>query len=202
MVVDPASLLQHWGYAAVFAVVILGNIGLPVPEESVLLLAGYLVWDGQLSLFWVLTVGIAAAVIGDGLGYWLGRRIGPALFERHGPLVGLTPDRLRRLQDFVCRRGAFGVFVARFLPGLRAAAGPVAGMLGVPFTTFAIANVAGAFAYVPLAVAVGYGFSTAVGAVLARFERSVAPVEHVFVALLILAPIAIALWRWARSGPR
>lgn len=186
-----------------FGAVILGNVGLPVPEETVLLLAGYLVWDGRLSLFWVLAVGITAAVVGDAIGYCVGRRVGPAVFERHGPIVGLTPDRLRMLQDFVRRRGAFGVFVARFLPGLRAAAGPVAGMLGVPYKTFAIANVAGAAVYVPLAVGAGYGFSRALGSLLASFERSIAPVEHLIVALMILVPIAIILWRRrTRSGTR
>ena len=203
MGLDPASLVQHWGYAAVFAVVILGNVGLPVPEETVLLLAGFLVWDGQLSLFWVLVVGITAAVIGDGLGYWLGRRIGPRLFERYGPVVGITPDRLEKLKDFVRRRGAFGVFIARFFPGLRSAAGPMAGMLGVPFPIFAAANVAGAVIYVPLAVIVGYGFSQVLSTILVRFERSIAPLEHVFLFLIIVAPIVIVLWRrWVRSGPR
>lgn len=203
MGLDPTSLLEHWGYAAVFGIVVLGNLGLPVPEETVLFLAGYLVWDGKLRLSWVLVVGIAAAIIGDALGYWLGHRVGATPFERHGHLVGLTPDRLARAQEFVRRRGAYGVFVARFLPGVRCAAGPVAGILGLPFRTFAVANVAGAVVYVPLAVGLGYGLSQALGTQLARFGRSITQVEHVVLALVILAPIGVFVWyHWPRSGSR
>ncbi len=203
MAFDGASLLEHWGYAAVFGVVILGNVGLPIPEETVLLLAGYLVWEGQLRLPWVLAVGISAAVVGDSLGYWLGRRIGPRIFERHGHHVGLTPARLERLQAFVRRRGAWAVFVARFVPGLRSTAGPIAGMLGLPLSTFAVANLAGAVVYVPLAVGAGYGLSHALGPLLVRFEQSVAQVEHVLLVPVVLAPVALVAWRrWLRPHAR
>ena len=201
MGLDPASLVQHWGYAAVFVIVILGNVGLPVPEETVLLLAGYLVWEGHLSLFWVLTVGIAAAVIGDSLGYWLGHRVGRGPFERHGRHVGLTAERLARAQQFVRRHGAYGVFVARFVPGFRCAAGPVAGILGVPFRTFAVANVAGALAYVPLAVGLGYGLSRAFGEQIARIERFI-QIEHVLLAVALLAPVCVFVWYHWRPRPR
>ncbi len=74
---DLSPLLAQWGYLAIFVIVALGNIGLPVPEESVLILAGYLVWHGHLRLAGVLVVGVISAVAGDNLGYSLGRRHGP-----------------------------------------------------------------------------------------------------------------------------
>jgi membrane protein DedA with SNARE-associated domain len=64
-----ALLVEHWGYAAIFAAVVLGNAGLPVPEETVLTLAGYLVWRGDLRLWLVLIVGIVSASVGDNAGY-------------------------------------------------------------------------------------------------------------------------------------
>jgi membrane protein DedA with SNARE-associated domain len=69
---DLNQLITDWGYAGIFLVVILGNIGLPVPEETVLAVAGYLVWSGRLHLLPVLLVGLASAVVGDNVGYWLG----------------------------------------------------------------------------------------------------------------------------------
>ena len=63
-----ALFVEHWGYAAIFAVVVLGNVGLPVPEETVLTLAGYLVWRGDLRLWLVLIVGIVSASVGDNVG--------------------------------------------------------------------------------------------------------------------------------------
>ena len=73
-VLNPEVAVAHWGYLAVFILVVLGNAGVPVPEESVLLVAGFLVWTGQLRLDIVLVVGVISAVVGDNIGYWLGRR--------------------------------------------------------------------------------------------------------------------------------
>jgi len=75
---DLRPLIEHWGYVAIFVFVILGNLGIPVPEESILVMAGYLVWQGELRLPLVLLVGIFSAISGDNLGYWIGRRYGQA----------------------------------------------------------------------------------------------------------------------------
>jgi membrane-associated protein len=68
------TLIGHRGYLAIFAFVVLGNVGVPLPENSVLWVAGYLVWKGRLYLPLVPLVGIVGAVAGDNLGYWIGRR--------------------------------------------------------------------------------------------------------------------------------
>jgi hypothetical protein len=73
---DVSQLIRDWGYAGIFLVVIPGNIGVPVPEETVLAVAGYLVWSGRLQLVPVLILALVSAVAGDNLGYWLGRRYG------------------------------------------------------------------------------------------------------------------------------
>jgi len=70
-VTDPGGLLGHWGYAALFLAVVLGNVGIPIPEDGVFLAAGYLAGEGRLSLPSVVAVGVAAAMAGDNLGYWL-----------------------------------------------------------------------------------------------------------------------------------
>src|SRR2546425_4964039 len=99
---DINQLISDWGYAGIFLVVILGNIGLPVPEETVLAVAGYLVWSGRLQLLPVLIVALVSAVAGDNLGYWLGRRHGLATVEPYahwllkpGRAVGAGPFRSR-----------------------------------------------------------------------------------------------------------
>src|SRR3989442_4988984 len=97
---DINQLITDWGTAGIFLVVILGNIGLPVPEETVLAAAGYLVWSGRLQLLPVLIVALVSAVAGDNFGYWLGRRYGRADGERHAPLL-LTPRRLGVAETFV-----------------------------------------------------------------------------------------------------
>ena len=70
---DGIALLSTWGYLGIFLAVALGNIGVPLPEETILALAGYAAQRGQLKLPTVLAVGVISAVVGDNIGYWLGR---------------------------------------------------------------------------------------------------------------------------------
>src|SRR5262249_35285438 len=112
---DLTGLLETWGYLAISLVVVFGNIGLPVPEETVLVLAGYLFGGGRLRWPPLLAVGIASAVIGDNIGYWIGRRFGRAGLKRLAPRLGI--ERLARAERFVARYGLLAVFVARFIAG-------------------------------------------------------------------------------------
>ena len=114
---DLTQLLGHWGYVALFVVVVLGNVGVPLPEETVLAVAGYLVWRGDMRLPVVLVVGVVSAVAGDNLGYWVGRRFGRNALPRYARWVLGHPERLSTMEDFIERRGPFAVFVARFIPG-------------------------------------------------------------------------------------
>jgi membrane protein DedA with SNARE-associated domain len=197
---DPNLLLQHWGYLAIFAVVILGNMGLPIPEETILILAGYLVWDGQLRLPIVLGVGIFSAVLGDNLGYWMGREFGRRAIERYGHWILVTPERLDVTQQFVTRYGSMAVFVARFLPGLRFLAGPVAGITGLRPVPFIVANVLGASLYVPGAVAAGYAIGYGLGDYLTRAERTVGQVEHVALIMVACVTLVLIAWRALRAA--
>jgi len=195
---DPATLLAHWGYVAVFVLVILGNAGVPVPEETVLLLAGYLVWRGELQLHILLAVGFTSAVMGDNIGYWLGRRFGKGALQRHAHWILGHPERLETMQRFVARRGATAVFVARFVPGLRFTAGPLAGALGLPAWSFLAANVLGAALYVPLTVGAGWAIGYGLDDYVERLRRVVGNVEHVVLLAAVASAGALIAWRAAR----
>ncbi len=168
---DLDALLTHWGYAALFLIVVLGNVGLPVPEESILALAGYAVWRGTLSLPVVLAVGIASAVVGDNLGYRVGRRYGRTVLERYARWARVTPERLRQVTSVVTRYGAWAVLVARFVAGLRFLAGPLAGAAGVPPAAFLIANGLGALLFVPYAVGLGYAIGYGFGSYVEQIQQ-------------------------------
>src|SRR6185369_15209105 len=102
---DASRLFDHWGYTGLFLAIVLGNMGLPVPEETVLALAGYAASRGVLHLPTVLVVGVVSAVVGDNIGYWLGRRYGRAAIERYGRRAFITPERLQKISEFMVRRG-------------------------------------------------------------------------------------------------
>ena len=190
---DPVDLIAHWGYLALFLLDVLGNIGLPVPEETILVLAGSMCWRGELHLLVVLVIAIVSAVGGDNIGYWLGHRWGRTSLERHASWLLGHPDRLAMMQDFVTRRGALAVFIARFVPGLRFMAGPLAGALGMPFPRFFVANLLGAVTYVPIVVGLGYGIGYGLGEYVEQLRRLGHNVEGlVLVAALVFFGFLLA----------
>ncbi|HSC70959.1 MAG TPA: DedA family protein [Candidatus Methylomirabilis sp.] len=175
--------------------VVLGNMGVPIPEDPVLAVAGYMVWQGQLRLPIVLAVGILGAIAGDNLGYWIGREYGQAAIERYGHWILVTPERLESARRFVTRYGSLGVFGARFLPGLRFLAGPLAGTTGLPPASFFLANVLGAVLYVPLVVALGYVVGYGLGPYLIQLEQVVGQIEHILLLGVALCAVAAMGWR-------
>jgi membrane protein DedA with SNARE-associated domain len=177
---DLTRLIETWGYVGIAVVVVLGNVGVPVPEETVLAIGGYLVWLGQLRWLPLLAVGFVSAVLGDNIGYWLGRRYGRAWLE------WLAPGRLEYAERFVGRYGAVAVFVARFVMGLRIMAGPLAGSLGLPFPRFFIANVCGAVLFVPYAAALGWAIGYGLGPYVERLHRFFGGVEWFMLAVVAL----------------
>lgn len=182
------------GYAGIFLVVILGNIGLPVPEETVLAVAGYLVWSGRLQFLPVLIVALVSAVAGDSFGYWLGRRYGRAPVERYARWL-LRPGRTEVAESFVNRYGALAVCIARFVGGFRFLAGPLAGAVGLPFRLFLLGNLLGAVLFVPYAVGIGYAIGYGLGPYVAYVRHALGGIGHVVLVLAIIVVGALVAWR-------
>jgi membrane protein DedA with SNARE-associated domain len=186
---DLTELIGTWGYAAIFLVMILGNVGLPVPEETVLTVSGYLTSQGELRFSFVVALAIVAAVTGDNMGYWLGRWYGQRILGR---LIAAAPERVDRARKFVVRHGALAVFCARFVVGLRFMAGPLAGSTGLEPLRFFVANLLGAIIYVPIVVSAGYAIGYGLGPYIERFRRAIGLGEDI--ALIALALAAIVVW--------
>ncbi len=189
--IDLAPIIRQWGYLAIAGVVVLGNVGLPVPEETVLILAGYLVWDGQLRLIPTLLVGILSAAAGDNAGYWVGRVYGRRAVDRYALRIVGTPERLGQMRRFLRRYGVAGVVAARFLPGLRFLGGPLAGAAGLPVLPFALANLLGATLFVPYAVGLGYALGYGLGEYVERVQRITGFVEYALLAIGIIGLSAV-----------
>jgi membrane protein DedA with SNARE-associated domain len=191
------ELFQHVGYGAIFLVVVLGNAGVPAPEESVLVLGGYLASQGRLHLLLVILVGIASASVGDNLGFWAGHHYGRRLLRR----LPLSPERKAKYEQIMVRHAAWAVFVARFIPGLRTIAGPLAGIVGVSHIKFFVANLLGAIFYVPCPVLAGYGIGYGLGEHIEKLRRMAGGLERV-AAVAILAALVIVWIMWQRRAGR
>ncbi len=138
------QLLQTWGYGVIFGAMLLESAGLPLPGETVTLLGGYAAGSGQLQVFGVFGAAAAGAMLGDNLGYWVGRRAGWSLILRVGRLLGQSPEQLERLRDSFQRHAGKSVLLGRFVAVLRVVAGPMAGAVHMPYRRFLLCNTAGA----------------------------------------------------------
>lgn len=183
-----APLLDGYGYPAVGLLVFLDNCGVPVPGQTVLVLAAVYAGAGRLSIAGVVTVAVLAAVAGDSLGYLIGRTGGHRLIERWGRYVLLTPERMERGERFFTRHGGKVVTVARFVDVLRQTNGIVAGTTGMPWRRFLPANVLGALLWVGVWASAGYLAGDHIGPLyrqLARYQLVLLTALGVAVAVLV-----------------
>ena len=141
---DLEALLGRWGYLVIFAAMLLENAGLPLPGETVTLLGGYAAGSGQLSLLGVMAAAASGAVLGDNIGYWVGRRLGWTLLLRVGRLLRQQPDQMELWRERFLRHAGLSVFLGRFVAVLRVLAGPMAGAVAMPYRRFLLCNLAGA----------------------------------------------------------
>jgi membrane protein DedA with SNARE-associated domain len=151
-----APYVERWGYPLISAMIMLGNVGLPVPEETILLAGGYFASKGMLTLRALIPTAIVSATCGDSLGFVIGRRGGRRVLLRYGQAIGVTQGRIARTEEYFERYGPWTVFLARFIPGLRFMAGPLAGAFGMPFGRFLPYNLGGAVTYCSAMVSVAY----------------------------------------------
>jgi membrane protein DedA with SNARE-associated domain len=142
-----ASLPAHLGYPALAGLILGESAGLPLPGETALIAAGGMAAGGHLALPLVIVIAATAAIVGDTIGYWLGRRGGRAFLLRDG--LGATHRRhaVERADRFFARYGSATVFFGRWVPGVRVVAAVTAGAARMPWPRFAMANAGGAFAW-------------------------------------------------------
>jgi membrane protein DedA with SNARE-associated domain len=148
--------LNQFGYLAVVGLVLIEDFGVPVPGETVLILAAVYAGAGRLNILLVALFGFCGAVLGDNIGFAIGHFGGRPLIERYGRYIFLTPERIERATGFFDRHGGWIIIVARFIEGLRQANGIIAGMSGIHWARFLVFNVIGAALWVTVWTTVGY----------------------------------------------
>ena len=139
-----AHLVQSYGYYAVFTLIALESMGIPLPGETALISAAlYAGTTHHLSIVGLAAVAAAAAIIGDNAGYWIGRTGGLRLAERYGRYVRLDPAKLKVGRYMFARHGVKVVFFGRFVAVLRTFAAFFAGVGNMRWPGFLVANAAG-----------------------------------------------------------
>ena len=183
-----AQLAEH-GYWTVAIVLLLENAGMPVPGETILLLASFLAYsEHRLALPCIILVGVIAATLGDNLGFLIGYHGGRPLLERYSKTMGISSASIAKGENRFERYGAATILVARFIAGLRIIAGPLAGVLRMNWRIFALCNFLGAALWVTVISSVGYLFGK-------HWSRLMEVVKDVNLVLLITAAaVVVIVW--------
>ena len=182
------------GYAAVFALIAVETMGIPVPGETALIAAALLAHDGQLSLVPLVVIASAAAILGDNVGFAIGRHGGRRLFLRPGPFLAQRERLIENGEPFFEKHGPKAVFLGRWIAGLRIASAWLAGINRMSWPTFLFWNALGGIVW-----ACGIGFAVyALGSVAEHIIKVAGPVAA---GVTVVAIIGFLVWR-RRAGVR
>ena len=179
---DVENLVRVGGLTAMTAIIFAETglmIGFFLPGDSLLVTAGVFAATGRLNIWAVNGLLIVAAIVGDTVGYWFGRRMGKALFKRPKSLL-FNPDHLRRAHDFYEKHGGKTIILARFMPIIRTFAPIVAGMGEMEYRRFLSFNVFGGLFWVISMTGIGYFLGQIPGVR-----------EHIEVVILIVVFVSI-----------
>lgn len=153
--------LVQYGYAIVFIAIMIESMGVPFPGETMLLVASaYAASTGALNIFGVIGSAAGGAMIGDSLGYWIGREGGRRLIRRYGKFVGLTDHRYQRVQDYLKIHGGKAVFFGRFVSIARTWIAVLVGAHHLNYLQFVLYDVLGAMAWATVYGSLGYAFGS------------------------------------------
>jgi membrane-associated protein len=189
------NAVVEYGYWAVGLTLLAENAGIPVPGETILLLASFLAYSRQeLQLPWIIVVATIAATIGDNIGFALGYYGGRRLLERYQNFFKIPHRTLERGEGLFARYGAVTIFFARFVFGMRIIAGPLAGVLRMSWRKFMVFNFLGTAVWVTVISSAGYLFGR-------HWERLVKDLKmfDIAIAAVVLLSAAILFWRHRRK---
>jgi len=186
--------IARYGYFGLFSLLVLGIVGLPVPDETLLTFTGYLIYRGQFRPLPALAAAFLGSVCGITLSYTLGRVAGYFLIEKYGARLHIKIERVHWVHDWFRRRGRFTLTFGYFVPGVRHLTAYVAGASELELPVFALFAYSGGLIWCTGFISLGYFLGE-------RWDRASAAVQHWLlaggVAMAVLAGIANLLW-WRR----
>jgi membrane protein DedA with SNARE-associated domain len=181
---------EQYGYGAVFGGILLEDFGLPVPGEALLITGAVLASQGEWGIVYLLLFAWFGAVLGDNIGYAIGRFGGQKLVLHYGRYIGLTESRLTRVHEFFQRYGGGVVVVARFFELLRQLNGIAAGVTMMKWWHFLAYNMLGAALWVGVWGTLAFSLGSHLAEYLAIFKRF----EGYLVVALLIAAALLAIY--------
>lgn len=193
--------VSTYGYAAIFTLLVLGIVGLPVPDEFLLVFSGYLVFSGRLSAAGAFAAALAGSTCGISCSYLLGRKLGlPLLHSKLGRYIHISDLHITRVHNWFQHAGHWTLFIGYYIPGVRHFTAIVAGTSGLEFGPFALYAYSGAFVWVSAFLLLGYHFGE-------RWKTAIEIVDQnlklaAFVAAFVLAVYVVVHYAVRRRKRR
>ena len=184
------EVLSHWliqyGSIALFFLMFAGIIILPVPEDTMMVIAGVLMKKGSLHIPNTLLAAYAGSMCGITISYVLGRTAGHYLIVNYGKWIGMTPERLEKVHAWFEKFGKWTLLIGYFIPGLRHFTGIASGMTELKYKDFALFAYFGAVLWVTIFISFGYFFGDYCCALFANFEMSIDKIILFFICALVI----------------
>lgn len=190
-----AAWVTQDGYPAIFALLMLGIVGLPVPDETLLAFAGYLVFKHTLAPAPTVLTAFLGSACGITVSYGLGRTLGLYVIRRFGPWLHVDAQKLEQVRRWYERRGKYALVVGYFIPGVRHLTAYLAGSSQLPVRVFGLFAWTGALLWSGTFIAIGYLLGEEWHGVKAAMHRGL-----FLSATLVLAGLAVAFWVWRRRS--
>ena len=187
--------ITHYGYFAIFFLLVSGIVGLPVPDETLLTFTGFLVFKGNLSLPLAFAAALAGSLTGITVSYTLGRTFGLRLIHRYGHYIHLTEERVQQAHAWFARVGHWGLTFGYFVPGIRHLTAYAAGMSAVEPPQFALFAYSGGVLWVASFLSLGYFLGD-------RWKAVEKEIEHYFGLIgivLVMLAAGYVVWRILRA---
>lgn len=191
-----------YGYFAIFSLLVLGIVGLPVPDEFLLASCGFLVFKGDLQLVPTLLAGFAGSACGISCSYMIGRTVGwKFLHSRWGRFLHVKEDHIERVHLWFEKIGHWALMAGYFIPGVRHFTAIVAGTSKLEYRSFALFAYSGAAIWVSVFVFIGYHFGKNFRAILDAVEGHLRTASVILVVLILAYVLFRYLRRSKRSSP-
>jgi membrane protein DedA with SNARE-associated domain len=180
--------ISQYGYAGLFTLLMLGVVGLPVPDETLLTFSGYLIFKQQFTFPATLLSAFLGSICGISLSYGLGRTIGLYLVRRHGKYLLITPERVDAVHRWFLRRGIWVLPIGYFIPGVRHLTAYVAGASRLELPKFALYAYSGGLIWSTSFILLGYFLGEQWQYVLAKIEG------NLVVGTILVVVVLALLW--------
>lgn len=151
-----SAWITSYGGIALFCLLALGIVGLPVPDETLLVFVGVLIAKGKLNMFTTLIAAFAGSCLGITLSYILGYALEKLFIEKYGPWIGITEKKLAKVRYWFDKIDKWALFFGYFIPGVRHLTGYIAGTTEMSFRRFITFAYLGAFVWCVTFLTIGY----------------------------------------------